>query len=389
MDELHRRFGDGPPPTTVRLRGLSGTQHHAIADLLGAARLPRDPVRLRVELITIALGLGSVDDLRAVVEQLRGPITNRRAARADQTSARQVLWSWLDDQILDVTSIADPDRWVAAVRAWGVRDGPDRHRTWLGSVLSVLRALPADGVTLAELAQDVLGNPHALDLGRSVPAFVVEAVAPGHDRGAESVRAAWESVGVAPDALSSTALSLGLTAPAAHPLAGWLARCRSDGEPTVLTLAQLRRWPLPPAPPGDRLFVVENPSLVAAAARDGWTDCPVLISSSGRPTVAVVTLIRQLTAAGARAFQHADFDAAGIAITRWLSERAGTVPWQMDAAAYSDAASKIIGDHRAIGPVGPTPWDAALAIAMAKADVPVYEEQLRGSLLAAVRGVED
>ncbi len=68
------------------------------------------------------------------------------------------------------------------------------------------------------------------------------------------------------------------------------------------TLAQLRRWPLPALARDQAILVFENPSLVAAAARSGWAAAPI-ICSSGRPTVAVVSLIRQLTA-----YQHADID---------------------------------------------------------------------------------
>ncbi len=40
VDELARRYGDGPPPATITLRNLTIEQRGALADLLGDARLP-------------------------------------------------------------------------------------------------------------------------------------------------------------------------------------------------------------------------------------------------------------------------------------------------------------------------------------------------------------
>lgn len=45
-----------------------------------------------------------------------------------------------------------------------------------------------------------------------------------------------------------------------------------------------------------------------------------------RPTIAVVILVRQLRAAGANVFQHADLDAGGRGITAWLANLAGQRP---------------------------------------------------------------
>lgn len=119
------------------------------------------------------------------------------------------------------------------------------------------------------------------------------------------------------------------------PVAVQQGRCE---QPVVLTLAQLRRWHVSPLPPSSFAHVVENPSVVVDAASRGW-DGPVLVCSSGRPSVAVVTLLRQLGASGATLAQHADFDAAGLAITSWLAERAGTTPWRMGVRDYEDAVA--------------------------------------------------
>jgi uncharacterized protein (TIGR02679 family) len=151
----------------------------------------------------------------------------------------------------------------------------------------------------------------------------------------------------------------------------------------VLTLAQLRRWPLPPLPPDATAYVVESPSLVAEAASCGWSG-PPLICSSGRPTVAVVTLLRQLRAQGAVLRQHADFDVGGLGITSWLAARADTTPWRMTAADYLSAAARCTAEPSTLRAVPGTPWDPHLQQAMRDAGIVVYEEELRADLLASM-----
>jgi len=389
VDELARRLGEGALPVTVLLRDLSTEQRDAVADLLGTARLPEPSARLRVARIAAAIGVGT-GDLREVIERLRGPILDRRLARAKRTDEREALWEWFGSE-LSTLAIAPGGAlggWVAAVRVAGVRGGLEPHRRRLENVVSVLRRLPASGVILAALANDVLGDSHGLDRGRSVSTMVLDALAwaAGDPRPADAaaVREAWERAGVAPDPLSSTVLTLGLRPVGGDPLSAGLRALAEVGEPVVLTLSQLRRWPVGPLAPTDVCFVVENPSLVAEAAAEGW-EGPPLVCSSGRPTVAVVTLLRQLGEHGGALEQHADFDAAGLAITAWLAERAGTVPWRMSACDYLAALNGGGRIRPSVnGSVPPTPWDPELSSLMRAADAAVYEEELRTGLLGAM-----
>ena len=396
VDELHRRYGSGTPPASVRLRDLSQSEQVALADLFGSPRLVGSSAQLALHRLAKALGLDSTSELREVVERLRGPALDRSAARAAASAARDQVWADLREQARGLPAVVDPAGWVDRLQhRTGVRGGLDRHRRWLSQVLGVLAALPAEGLTLAELAQDTLGDPHGLDAGRSVAAAVLDALQPAHQRGAagrrdaEATRALWESVGVAPDALSSTVLALGLGrgADASHPLASWWEVSARYGEPTVQTLASLRRWPVPSLAAHEVAVVVENPSLIAAAARTAW-DGPVLVCSSGRPTVAVLTLLRQLRAKGATVYQHADFDPAGLAITCWLSERCGTVPWRMGTRNYREALAARAGrpdEEVDEVEVPATPWDPELGRALAEEGRWVFEEEVRAGLLARMR----
>ena len=373
--ELARRFGEGSP-ASVSLRGLDPECRAAVADLLGADRLPAD--RLSVGRLCTALGFADAAELRAAVEGVTGPIPDRRSARISAAADRAGLWDWLSFAAREVSSNDALDGWVLRTRAAGVRGGVEAHRRRLEGVLEVLRRLPADGTTLAALAQDAVGDPHGLDRGRSVASLVMDALCGAAPTDAESVRAEWERVGVAPDALSSTVLVLGARQPPGHTLHRYLAFAAEASEPVVLTLAQLRRWPLSPVAGA---FVVENPSVIAEAAKRGWRDGPTLVCSSGRPSVAVLVLVRQLRAGSACVYQHADFDAAGLGITAWLAERAGTRPWLMDEASYRAAALHAGVSVPLAGPMPATRWDPPLAAAMSALGVAVYEEQLRTTLI--------
>jgi uncharacterized protein (TIGR02679 family) len=237
---------------------------------------------------------------------------------------------------------------------------------------------------LASLANDATGDPHALDHGRAIAGMALDAVACAFERpeaqDAEAARSLWELVGVVPDPLSSTVLSLGLEGDDRTPLGRWILACAEVGEPIVLSLANLRRWPVRPLPGNGRVYVVENPSLIAEASTS-WSG-PPLVCSSGRPTIAAVTLLRQLASDGAVVYQHADFDPTGLAITGWLAQRAGSVPWKMTAGDYLRSLSASAPEF--VGTPPRTPWDPALEDVMSRHRKVLYEEEIRAELLRSI-----
>jgi uncharacterized protein (TIGR02679 family) len=391
VDELSRRFADGSPVSAITVRDLDEEQQGAIADLLGRDRLPGRTVRLSVTKLVDALGLGDGAELQRLIEEMVGPLGNRKADREERRRRRAQLWEWCAEQVAGVPLLAaggGAPVWVDQLRQFGVRGGDSGElafRQRLDQAVAVLKALPVDGtVSLPSFADDRVADPHALDRGGTLEGLVLDALAIGlgveRPRDAESVRQLWEQVGVVPDPLSSTVMVLGLRPAGDGELSRWLRHGADVGEPVVVTLAQLRRWPIHALDRSEPLYVVENPSLLSSAASGGWTGPPI-VCSSGRPSVAVVTLIRQLGAGGATCRQHADFDAAGLGITAWLAERAGTTPWLMTADAYRAA---VVVERRRVplqGDLPPTPWDPELATAMRGAGVAVYEEEVRFTLL--------
>lgn len=392
VDELVRRFESGHEPVRITVPALGDAGRARLADLLGTDRLIATGSRLSVDRLATALGLGDAVALRAVVAAVRGPLGDRRAERAAAAAARAALWADLGARAQTLEVFADPaaaHAWVDQVAAAGV-PGADvaAHRRKLDDALACLRQLPADPpVSLAGLAADVTGDAHGLDPGKRLTRLVLEALAiafgVGAETGAESARARWEQAGVVPDPLSSTVLTLGLRPTGDDPLSQYLRVAADAGEPVVLTLRQLQGWSSAAAVDAPVAYLFENPSLVAEVA---GTSPPVpVLASSGRPSLAVVQLVRRLVAGGTVVRQHADFDPSGIAITTWLSDRAGTTPWGMGAADYGAAVGSGVPTTELIGVVGATSWDAALAPAMNATGRAVHEEALRADLLAPLR----
>ena len=393
VDELTRRLSEGRgSPMRITLRGLHPDSRAALADLLGTPRLPPVDWSLDIDRLARVLELPGRDTLRAVVEVLRGPLGDRRAERAAEREARDELWDWFTARCdtLSVAGLGPVRRWSDDVRRDGVRGTVGEHRALLTKALDLLDRLarvPESGTALAVLANEALGDPHALDSGRPLARLVTAAIADasGHERPATAgeLRATWELVRVVPDPLSSNVLVLGLDVCTDHVLAPTLRGHREASEPLVLTLSQLQRWPIDGLAPDTTAFVVENPTVLATAAAAGW-DGPPIVCSSGRPSVAVVTILRQLGARGAPLRQHADFDVAGVGITAWLSEHGGTTPWRMTSDAYLAAATARRDRPRLRGAVPATPWNPCLAHVMDDQGAVVFEEELADSLLRAM-----
>jgi uncharacterized protein (TIGR02679 family) len=381
--ELARRLGASDRPVrTVRLTGLDDAQREALADLLGLSSLPAADTTVPIASVCRALRIDEAA-LGQLVATLQGPLDNRSARRAAATRERRQLW----DDVAAAVVGRGLDGWVARLRAAGVPDADvDAHRARLVAVLAVVVALPFEPpVPLAVVAQRHLGDPHALDQGTWAGTVVADAAAAlarlTPPTSAEQARTALSRVGIVSDQLSVPVLTLGLRGPGAAPDPGWLAAMVAAGEPVTLTASQLRRWPLAGSV-GD-VYVVENPSVVAAAVAAGST--VPLVCTASWPTHAAVLLLDQLRSRGARLHYHGDMDPTGLVLTEHHRRRFEAQPWRMgvnDYLAAVGAATVPIEDGI---PIPATPWDPALADAMRTHRRVVFEEQVLDDLLADLR----
>lgn len=391
--EYARRLNRGDQPETLTLNNLGNDEQQALADLLGMDRLPGQTMRLSVKKLCKACHVDNTDPFYELAEQLAGPIVNRKTEREQQQRVKTELWQWLTENLatLPYTNSAQIDLWIEEQRSKGISyQRRHEYKIRYKQMLAVLKRLPANGVSLPILAADLLGDPHALDANTALGRLCIDAYCAlnelPRDNYSYRLRQQWEWAGVALDGVSSTVLVLGLRNSTADNHSEWLQYSADQQEPVVLTYRQICKWPALALAIGQHAVVLENPSLIEAAADAEFCNVPV-ICSAGQPTLAVQTLVRQLQTSGGTVLQHADFDASGLHITRWFQQHTGTTPWKMNNRHYLDAIQNLESPSLPLEkktlPV--TPWDPALSQSMQRYGIYISEEQVREDLLSGIR----
>ncbi len=393
---LRRRFeraASEQANDSFRIGQLTPDEHAALAALTG--RRPRFSGSLQIDLPSVDAALrqaGIAESLRVALEHLDGPIIHLATAR-DET---QSLWSRVAESGAH-PGLAD---FLLAPAAMGLLKrlsggDPVTATELCGRVEAVLGCLPANGLTRAQLAADVLGDAHALDTGRAVATLVLAvwrqvavavdgqplgANAAPEDDGiqqalnAESTRDVWARAGILVNELARPAACLNL--PARD------ARDQMPGEPGYLSLRRLLRFPPAWDVAGLAVHVCENPNLLAIAADNLGSRCPPMICTDGMPAAAQNRLMSQLVQAGACLLYHGDFDWAGLHIGNYVMRVFGARPWRFGAADYLDAVRIAARPgHRLKGMAVVASWDADLTPAMADHQVGIAEEGVAAALL--------
>lgn len=380
---VHERLSSGRPVSRVRVGPLTDEQRSALADLLGMPRLPAEyptiPFSRLDEVLQDAVGSG----IREVVTELIGPVGDRAGDRLRDAAERAELWSWLDTHPV-ITAQPALAGWVAAVRQAGLIGGSvPQTRDALRQALRVLAALPAAGVPLPVLADEVLHDPHGLDEGTRCAGLVTRALASIYEvavpADAQQRRALWERAGVAGDELSSVVLAAGLRPPGDDAASRILRVCTDAAQATALTLGHIRMTAWTRGLPG-MVWVFENPSVLALALARFGTRCPPMVCTSGWPSSAGILLLRKLASAGCRLRYHGDFDGEGIRIAANVLASTGASAWRMSTEDYRSARD----EQRCGPPVGrvtEAPWDKNLATALREHGITVSEERVASGLL--------
>jgi uncharacterized protein (TIGR02679 family) len=396
---LRRHFERVPPGAaceSFRISGLAPEEHSALASLTG--RPPRFVGSLQIDIRAVDLALrqaGIAESLQAALVKLDGPVINSAAVRAEQDR----LWSSVVAGC-GHSGLAQYLQSPAAIGLLKRLSGSDpAAATGLRSrVEAVLRCLPAKGLTRAQLAADILGDPHALDGGQAVATLVLavwrQVVGPAEpetedtlvgsrgtdcirqDLRAETARDTWARAGVLVNELARPAIVLNLpVGDGEHP-------SQLAGEPGYLSLrALLRSSPLW-AVAGRTVYVCENPNLLAIAADRLGPRCSPVVCTDGMPAAAQNRLLSQLAQAGARLLYHGDFDWPGLRIGNYMMREFGAQPWQFTAADYVAAVLKSPRPGRQLdGVEALASWDAELASTMRGHQLAVAEESVADSLL--------
>ena len=385
----------------VMLANTSYPEREALGLLMGRA-YATGTVTVALADLDRQLRSGAADcGLADALTELRGPLTDRPAARSARRTAQDQLWVAVDEVVravgLDETPWAPG--WLEEIRRGGTlaRLTPDRALLLMRQAAGVLARVvpgrdPAERPTRysrGELAERVTGTAHGLDDDTVLARIVLRGLARSLDaqtpRDARGRHELWEAVGVATDQVSSTVLTYGL-APLGDDWPARLLRERTQGHAeTHLTMRDLRRmtWRLPP---GTEVFICENPRVVEAAADAGGRK--PLVCTSGNPSVTVLTLLDALIAAGARLAYRGDFDWPGIGIANRIIGRYRARPWRMNAADYEQHVSVARDRKTPLQPLAGTAvdagWDPELAPAMLALGVAVQEESALELLITDV-----
>jgi len=393
VQRLRARLERGRPLTgTLALPKASPEERDGINRLLGRAPTRGDTVEVSLDKLDEKLRNGGIcSGLSAAVQELTGPVADRRAER----EALEAQWADLfTASSKRIAGRPELEPWLQQLRAAGLlrRYGIASAGQLLSQALDVLALLPARDIPLAELAARTVGDAHALDPDTSLGSIVLRAAAVlGKSEkwdDAQSRRETWASVGVICDELSAPVLVLNLRASGDTAASHALAAYATIGEPTYLSVRQLLRTPptFCQASLGPLVYVCENANIVAAVAQRLGPNSRPLVCIDGQPRTATRLLLNRLQDAGVRLLYHGDFDWPGIQIANTIMERHKAQPWRMSTNDYRAAA---IGTLSLDGKPVAASWDDDLMSVMLKVGKAVHEEQVIETILADLARRED
>lgn len=374
---LRARYERGVVGDPFTLGALSAAERAALENLLGTPLRRASSMRIsQSRLDAVLRGAGLAPDLRSALEALDGPIIERARLRRERTQAWDAVFSHIEHPAL-AACLKPPAAFGQLKRL--ARNDPVTARDLLHQTAAVIARLPVQGLPLAGLAAETLGDAHALDAGRSIARLVLNAMAPATAGVAEdeSDRSRWARLGVLVGELNRPALVLNLPAAADTPVGALAETARRCGEPLHLSLRALLRQP-PRWDLADReVFICENPGIVALAAeRLGRRSAP-LVCTDGNPAAAQLALLRQLCEAGARLRYHGDFDWEGLRIGNRVMREFGARPWRFSTSDYRPGSLRALE-----GAPCPASWDDGLSVAMQEGGTALHEEAAADALLA-------
>jgi uncharacterized protein (TIGR02679 family) len=393
---LRRRFEQAPINADVesfRIGRLTADEHAALASLLGRPVRYSSSLQVDVRRVDETFrNAGIATSLRNALEQLDGPIVNLATTRlALKTMWSDVLGGCTHRALIEL--LQTPKGLGLLKRLTGTR--PDVATELCRRVEATLLRLPAGGVTRSQLAAEVLGDAHGLDNGRPAATLMLtiwrrlvarmetddDTTDPAAEtelepaERAERDRDVWAKAGVLVNELARPALFLNL------PVQGTGSHGRFPGEPIYASLRSLLRVP-PSWNVADRkVYVCENPNLVAIAANHWGAGCEPLVCTDGMPAAAQRCLLSQLANAGARLHYHGDFDWAGVRIGNQVMREHGAQSWRFDAADYESAIEGTSELGQLSGKAVRASWDERLTTAMELHGLSIDEEAVAASLL--------
>jgi uncharacterized protein (TIGR02679 family) len=395
---LRQRFERARLDTAVesfRIGGITPEEHATLTSLLGRRRRYSKSLRVDVRVIDAALrNSGIAPSLIEALELIDGPIAHLATTRLQL----RTLWS-------DALNNCGNPGLIGLLQAPAgmgllkrlARQTPSAAVQLCRRAEAVLQRLPANGITRSQLAAEVLGDAHALDSGRGAATLVLAVWRhtvlraknqeddsqkestdddDAQPSGAERDRDIWARAGVLVNELARPALFLNL------PTHGKDSYKWPPGEPVYASLRLLLRSPPTWDVAGRKVYVCENPNMLAIAADRWGRNCAPLLCTDGMPAAAQRCLLAQLATARAQLCYHGDFDWPGIRIGNHVMSSHAAQPWRFSAVDYEAATQTVSGVGQTLkGTASDALWDSALSMAMEQRGISIPEEALAAYLL--------
>ncbi len=286
--------------------------------------------RTRVPLRELLIHFGLTPEQLPVIAELAigRPVVNRALARKASTAARDQLWAQVESDLAVVprlarricaNGVAEADIEVIALQSQQLKSALTKIET--------LQHFGTAPLTLAKLAHDCAGDPHAFDLNTLTGRRLVEAVAelqevPEPTR-PDAVRALLTHFGILADRLSTSVLVLNVQA-----IGNGVVdqRLRLGGGPMPLTLYDLtvHRPSLQSSP----LLIVENPSVLEAAMAIGFRK--PLACTSGHLRAVDHAFLQRAVDCGVPLSYAGDLDRDGLIIAEQIQDLYGAHIIAMD-----------------------------------------------------------
>lgn len=237
--------------------------------------------------------------------------------------------------------------------------GPSAKQSFK-AVLTVLDSCPYEKLMrLPILAQQVTGDPHYFDIDKQEGRMLLNALSwlnstPDDFNGSNPE---WEAEilfagGIVRDDISNAVTVAGIYGIDGEREATWLRLAAEECAAPSLSLRDIVRWPQFKPLSGDRVYVVENPSVFSTLLEtysELYGTAPPLICSSGQFRLAVWQLLSRLTASGTIVYYSGDFDPEGIMMADRLWERFqdSTRLWRFSMEDYQSAVHvEVISEER-------------------------------------------
>lgn len=360
LDALHEKLARSRVPRGSILIA-SPQAADALEDLIGKRVPPGKMVRL-TEIDRLLRERTPFESLEEAVELYRGapivrPKEERERVRAGQERAVRRCFQLLPSLGLSPGAFSKVVSWLregepslrAACGRWG-------EGALLDAVRAVARAfdrMPERNgpiVYLAELANEVAGDAHALDPGRLAHTLLFRALEyhyPETARREKRGSAEWKvnllsEAGIARDPISTRVDTFGLSGDTTY-----LRALREIAVTRSINLDDFARIGSTLNALNGVAFVVENATVFRALV--AWVreffaveKHPTIICTNGNLNLADKALMDALCARGAHLFYAGDFDLGGVQIAATILERypGAASPWRMTAADYRAATSE-------------------------------------------------